>query len=59
VSTKELQIAERARKYKREALTNLQQFIDTELLEDSYQNLNKRSSPGVDGKTFGIQKRKV
>ena len=52
MSTEELQIAERAMKYKGEALTNLQQFIDIELLEDSYQNLNKRSSPGTDGKTW-------
>jgi len=52
VSTKELQIAERARKYKQEALTNLQQSIDTELLEDSYRNLNKQSIPGTDGKTW-------
>ncbi len=50
MSTKELQIAERARKYKQEALTNLHQFIDEELLHKSYRNLNKNSSPGVDGK---------
>ena len=50
--TKELQIAERARKFKHEALTNLQQFIDLELLEESYQKLNKQSSPGVDGKSW-------
>lgn len=50
MSTKELQIAERARKYKQESLTNLQQFIDEELLHKSYRNLNKNSSPGVDGK---------
>jgi len=31
--TKELQIAERAKKYKREALTNLHQFIDEEMLQ--------------------------
>jgi len=52
MSTKELQIAERARKYKQEALTNLQQFIDEDLLEKSYRNLNKNSSPGVDRKTW-------
>ena len=50
MSTKELQIAERARKYKQEALTNLQQFIDEKLLHKCYQNLNKNSSPGIDGK---------
>lgn len=48
--TKELQIAERSKKYKREALTNLHQFIDEEMLLKSYQSLNKNSSPGVDGK---------
>jgi len=48
--TKELQIAERSKKYKREALTNLHQFIDEEMLQKSYQSLNKKSSPGVDGK---------
>jgi len=50
MSTKELQIAERARKYKQEALTNLQQFIDEQMLHQCYQSLNKNSSPGVDGK---------
>jgi RNA-directed DNA polymerase len=52
MSTKEQQIAERARKFKDEALTNLQQYIDVELLEESYQKLNKKSSPGVDGETW-------
>ena len=50
MSTEELQIAERARKYKGEALTNLHQFIDEEVLGKSYRSLNKNSSPGVDGK---------
>ncbi len=50
MSTEELQIAERARKYKQEALTNLHQYIDEKLLHKCYQNLNKNSSPGVDGK---------
>ena len=50
MSTEELQIAERARKYKQEALTNLHQFIDEKLLHKCYLNLNKNSSPGVDGK---------
>lgn len=54
--THELQIArrggqaERAKKYKQEALTNLHQFIDEDLLKKSYHSLNKNSSPGVDGK---------
>jgi retron-type reverse transcriptase len=50
MSTKELQIAERSRNHKQEALTNLHQYIDEELLHNSYQSLNKNSSPGVDGK---------
>jgi group II intron reverse transcriptase/maturase len=50
MSTEESQIAERARKYKQEALTNLHQYIDEKLLQESYRNLNKNSSPGVDGK---------
>jgi RNA-directed DNA polymerase len=50
MSTVELQIAERARNHKQEALTNVSQFIDVSMLKSSYQNLNKNSSPGVDGK---------
>jgi group II intron reverse transcriptase/maturase len=52
MSTKELQIAERARKHKQEALTNLHQFIDEKMLCESYRNLNKKSSSGVDGKRW-------
>jgi len=52
VSTNELQIAERARKYKGEALTNLHQFITEFHLKQSYQNLNKSSSSGIDGKIW-------
>ena len=52
MSTKELQIAERARKFKGEALTNLQQFIDEEMLVECYNSLNKKSSKGVDGETW-------
>jgi RNA-directed DNA polymerase len=47
-----LQIAERARKYKQEALTNLQEFINEEHLKRCFQNLNKYSSPGVDGEVW-------
>lgn len=50
MSTVELQIAERARKHKRRALTNLSQFIDEKLLYGCYHSLNKNSSPGVDGR---------
>ena len=46
--TAELQIAERARNHKHEALTNLHQFIDVGHLEASYRSLNKKSAKGVD-----------
>lgn len=52
MSTKQLQIAQRARKFKGEGLTNLHQFIDEGLLKKSYQGLNKNSSPGVDDKCW-------
>lgn len=52
MSTVEMQIAERSRKFPGEALTNLNQFIDEELLEDCFKLLNKRSASGVDGQTW-------
>jgi group II intron reverse transcriptase/maturase len=52
MSTVELQIAERARKYKGEALHSLYPFIDATMLQESYEKLNKRSAKGVDGKTW-------
>ena len=52
VSTVELQIAERARKFKGEALHNLHHFIDARLLQESYEQLNKKSAEGIDGKTW-------
>ena len=52
MSTEELQIAERAKKYKHEALTNLSQFIDEKSLHKSNLSLNKNSSPGIDGKRW-------
>lgn len=48
VSTVEIQIAERARKYTEEALTNLHQYIDESLLEASFKSLNKQGAAGVD-----------
>ncbi|GGF43988.1 hypothetical protein [Echinicola rosea] len=50
MSTHKLQIADRASKHKGEALTNLHQYIDVELLTSSYRQLNKTSSVGVDEK---------
>ncbi len=52
MSTVELQIAERARKYKGEALYNIHHFIDAHLLQESYKKLNKKSAEGIDGKTW-------
>ena len=52
MSTVELQIAERARKHKGEAMHSLYPFIDATMLQESYKQLNKRSAKGVDGKTW-------
>jgi len=52
MSTVELQIAERARKFKGEALHSLYPFIDATMLQESYKRLNKQSAKGVDGKTW-------
>ena len=52
MSTVELQIAERAKKYKGEALHNLHHYVDEALLQESYEKLNKKSAAGVDGKTW-------
>ncbi len=48
MSTVELQIAERAKKFKGEPLTNLSQFITSEMLYKEFMNLNKYSSAGID-----------
>jgi len=52
VSTVELQIAERAREFKGEALHNLHHFVDVPMLEYGYKQLNKKSAKGVDGVTW-------
>lgn len=52
MSTEGLQIAERARKFKGEALTNLHQFITVPMLAGCFSKLNKGSSAGVDGKLW-------
>lgn len=50
--TVEMQIAERARKYRNEALTNLHEFIDVPMLHASFDSLNKRGASGVDAETW-------
>ncbi len=52
LSTVELQIADRARTFKGEALHNLHHFIDAQWLQESYEKLNKKSAKGIDGKTW-------
>lgn len=52
MSTVKLQIAERARRFRGEALHNLHHFIDAAMLQRSYKQLNKKSAGGIDGKTW-------
>lgn len=52
MSTAELQIAERARKFKEEPLTNLSQFITCDMLYSEFNKLNKYSSTGTDGQNW-------
>jgi group II intron reverse transcriptase/maturase len=52
MSTVELQIVERTRKFKAEALKSLYPFIDAHLLQESYERLNRQSARGIDGKTW-------
>lgn len=52
MSTVDLHIAERARAYPDEPLTNLASFIDVALLGESLDALNKKGAPGVDGQSW-------
>lgn len=52
MSTVELQIAERARKFKEEPLTNLSQFITSDMLYKEFMKLNKYSSAGTDNQDW-------
>jgi len=52
MSTVELQIAERARAYPDEPLTNLAGFIDDALLSQCLDGLNKKGAAGVDGQSW-------
>lgn len=46
--TVELEIAKRAEKFKDDALTNLHQFMDVELLREVMSKMNKKSATGID-----------
>jgi RNA-directed DNA polymerase len=48
VSTVEVQIAEKAKKHPGEALTNLHQYIDEKLLQESFGTLNRKGACGAD-----------
>jgi RNA-directed DNA polymerase len=50
MSTVEIQIAERARAYPDEPLTNLHGYIDESWLDECLDALNKKGATGVDGK---------
>ncbi|MVT10055.1 group II intron reverse transcriptase/maturase [Chitinophaga tropicalis] len=52
VLTVEMQIAARARKYPGEALTNLHEFINVEMLHTCFDSLNKKGASGVDGEKW-------
>ncbi|WP_340107102.1 reverse transcriptase domain-containing protein, partial [Rhodohalobacter sp. 8-1] len=50
--TEDLHIAERARAYPDQPLTNLASFIDDALLSQCLDALNKKGAPGVDGQRW-------
>lgn len=52
MSTVNVHIAERAKKFPDEPLTNLHSYIDLELLEESFGGLNKKGASGVDGESW-------
>lgn len=52
MSTVESQIAERARRFTDEPLTNLHMFIDEAMLSESFEALNKKGAAGVDRQTW-------
>jgi RNA-directed DNA polymerase len=52
MSTVGEQIAERARKFRGEALTNLHQFIDEKYLQEQFIGMNKYASAGVDKESW-------
>ncbi len=50
--TKQLQIAERSKRYAKEGLTNLHHYIDELWLYESFRSLRKQSSPGIDEEDY-------
>jgi RNA-directed DNA polymerase len=52
MSTVEIQIAERARAFPDEPLTNLHGYIDESWLDECLDALNKKGATGVDGQTW-------
>lgn len=52
MSTVEMQIAERARKFPDQALTNLHQFINEPMLQECFNSLNRKGASGVDQETW-------
>lgn len=59
VLTKQLQIAERSKRFADEGLTNLHQFIDEAWIEDSFRTLNKRSAAGVDNEDYAAYRSRI
>jgi len=49
ISTKQLELAQRAERYPHEALSTLAHFIDTDWLREAYRRTRKDGAPGVDG----------
>jgi retron-type reverse transcriptase len=49
ISTKQLELAQRAERYPHEALSTLAHFIDLDWLREAYRRTRKDGAPGVDG----------
>jgi RNA-directed DNA polymerase len=49
ISTKQLELAQRAKRYPHEALSTLAHFIDLDWLREAYRRTCKDGAPGVDG----------
>jgi RNA-directed DNA polymerase len=49
ISTKQLELAQRAERYRHAALSTLAHFIDLDWLREAYRRTRKDGAPGVDG----------